>query len=203
MAKGDPIYSPLWSAGHDEAFSVIGLVDLDGDGKDDRDVFNEVVTTAGATIDNDVDPKGVLRVNGKIPDDGKPRLSERTKFLVIAKIPEVADTSDVDDIAAILKINEYRKALENAARERGVRIVSLGDFLNYIGYKSQRRLFVPGSDVPYNLKSGAHSTAVGESSGSKRQSAGATSGAYSSDKATKPKSNSRGDGTSKVFRGGN
>ena len=202
MAKGDPIYSPLWSAGHDEAFSVIGIVDLDGDGKDDRDLFKEVVTTAGATIDNDVDAKGVLRVNGQIPDDGKPRLSERTKFLVIAKIPEVADTTGQDEIAAILKINDLRKTLEDSARERGVRIVSLGDFLTYIGYKSQRRLFVPGSDVPYNLKSGAHSTGVGESSGSRRTSAGTTSGAHSADTAIKPKSNKSGDGTTKVFRGG-
>jgi hypothetical protein len=202
MAKGDPIYSPLWSAGHDEAFSVIGIVDLDGDGKDDRDLFNEIVTTSGATIDNDVDGKGVLRVNGRVSDDGKPRLSERTKFLVIAKIPEIAETSGQDEIAELLKVNELRKTLEDAARERGVRVVSMGDFLSYIGYKSQRRLFVPGSDVPYNLKSGAHSTGVGESSGSKRQSQGATSGAYSGDKATKPKSNTRGDGTSKVFRGG-
>ena len=172
------------------------------DDKDDRDLFNEIVTTSGATIDNDVDPTGVLRVNGLIPDDGKPRLSEKTKFLVIAKIPEIADTPDKDEIANLLKINALHKILEESARERGVRVVSLGDFLSYIGYKGQRRLFVPGSDVPYNLKSGSHSTSVGESSGSKRQSSGTTSGAYSGDKATKPRSNSSGDGTSKVFRGG-
>ena len=60
MAKGDPIYSPLWSPGHGEAFSVIGIIDLDGDGKDDRDLFDESVQTAGGTIDNDVDPTGSL-----------------------------------------------------------------------------------------------------------------------------------------------
>jgi hypothetical protein len=201
MAKGDPIYSPLWSAGHDEAFSVIGIVDLDGDGKDDRDLFNEIVTTSGAVIDNDVDGKGILRINGKVADDQtKPQLSERTKFLVIAKIPEIAETTGQDEITELLKVNALRKTLEDAARERGVRMVSMGDFLSYIGYKSQRRLFVPGSDVPYNLKSGSHSTGVGESSGSKRQSQGNTSGAYSGDKSTKPKSNIRGDGTSKMFR---
>jgi hypothetical protein len=204
MAKGDPIYSPLWSSGHDEAFSVIGVIDLDGDGKDDRDLFNEVVTTAGGTIDNDVNAKGILTVNGKIPDDGKPRMSEKTKFLVIGKIPDLAETraSDPENVTNIMKMYELRKTLEETARERGVRIVSLGDFLSYIGYKAQRRLFVPGSEVPYNLKSGSHSTAVGESSGSKRQSAGTTSAAYSGDKATKPRSNKAADGTSKIFRGG-
>ncbi len=195
IMKGDPIYSPLWSAGHDEAFSFVGIVDLDGDGKDDRDLLKEFVSTAGGVIDNDVSPKGVLTVNGKVED--KPKVTEHTKFLVIAKIPEVSDTADPDEIAAILKINGYRKDLEDAARERGVRVISLSDFLTYIGYKSQRRLFIPGGDVPYNLKSGSQSAAVGESSGSKRQSSGQTSGAYSGDKTLKPKSTG-----SKVFRGG-
>jgi hypothetical protein len=199
MAKGDPIYSPLWSSTHDEAFSIVGIVDLDGDGKDDRDLFREIVATAGATIDNDVDDKGVLRVNGKIED--KPKITERTKFLVIGKIPEIAESADPDEIATIQKILAYRKDLQDAATERGVRVVSMGDFLNYIGYKSQRRLFVPGSDVPYNLKSGSHSTGVGDASGSSRTSSGSTSGAYSGDKAVKARSNSA-DGSSKVFRGG-
>jgi hypothetical protein len=197
IMKGDPIYSPLWSAGHDEAFSFVGIVDLDGDKKDDRDLLEELVATAGATIDNDVSPKGVLTVNSKVPDNDKPIVTEHTKFVVIGRIPEVADTADPEEIKQILKVNAYRVDLENAARERGVRVVSLSDFLSYIGYKQQRRLFVPGSDVPYNLKSGAHSTAVGESSGSKRQSTGITSGAYSGDKDIKP----RNTGGSKIFRG--
>lgn len=196
IMKGDPIYSPLWSAGHDEAFSFVGIVDLNGDKKDDRDLLQEMVATAGATIDNDVSPKGVLTVNGKEAD--KPVITEKTKFVVIGKIPEVAETSDKDEIAAILRVNAFRVDLENSARERGVRVVSLSDFLTYIGYKSQRRLFVPGSDVPYNLKSGSHSTSVDEFSGSKRVSGGQTSGAYGGDKALKPKST----GTSQVFRGG-
>ncbi|MBI3865589.1 MAG: hypothetical protein HY290_27260 [Planctomycetia bacterium] len=198
IMKGDPIYSPLWSAGHDEAFSFVGIIDLNGDKKDDRDSLKELVATAGATIDNDIRPEGVLIVNGKTED--KPKVTEHTKFVVIGKIPEIADTADADEIAKLQKVNEYRKDLEDAARERGVRVVSLSDFLTYIGYKNQRRLFVPGGDVPYNLKSGAHSAGVGEASGSKRQSSGQTSAAYSGDKALKPKG--RGDGTSKVFRGG-
>jgi hypothetical protein len=201
IMKGDPIYSPLWSAAHDEAFSFVGIVDLDGDKKHDRDTLHEIVATAGGVIDNEVTPEGVLIVNGKEVDaDGKPVVTEHTKFLVIARIPEISDTADPEEIQKILKIQGYRKDLEDAARERGVRVVSLSDFLNYIGHKQQRRLFQPGSDVPYNLKSGSHSTAVGESSGSKRVSSGQTSGAYSGDKAVRPKTT--GDGTTKAFRGG-
>jgi hypothetical protein len=200
MAKGDPIYSPLWSPGRGEAFSIVGTIDLDGDGKDDRDLFREAVTTAGATIDNDIRPDGKLLVNDKTPDPYKPQISEKTKFVVIGKIREVSDTADPDEIATILKINALKKDLVEAANERGVRVVSLSDFLSYIGYKPQRRLFVPGSDVPYNLKSGSGSAKVDDSPAARQRSTGSTSGAYSSDKALKPKNTSNMSG--KVFRGG-
>lgn len=199
ISKGDPIYSPLWSPGRGETFSVIGMTDLDGDGKDDPDLFSELLATAGASIDNRVDPKGVLTVNGKIED--KPRITEKTKFLVIGKIPEIADTADPEEMNNIKKISEFREELEKSARERGVRVVSLGDFLNYVGYKPQRRLFVPGGDVPWNLKSGSHSTSVDETGGaSSRRSSGATSGLYSPDQAKKAKSG--GSVTNKTFRSG-
>jgi hypothetical protein len=200
MAKGDPIYSPLWSPGRGEAFSIVGIMDLDGDGKDDRDLLFEQVKTAGATIDNDVDEKGILRVDGKVPEDNKPKVTEKTKFVVIGKIGEISETADPEEQATITKILTLRKELEDAARERGVRVLSLSDFLVYIGYKSQRRLFVPGGDVPFRLKAGAHSTAIDESSGSSRKSGGSTSGAYSSDKATKAKTFTGGNTSGSGFR---
>jgi len=200
ISKGDPIYSPLWSSGRGEAFSIVGIMDLDGDGKDDRDLLNEAVATAGAVIDNDVDEKGILRVDGKIPDDGKSRITEKTKFLVIGKIPEIADTADPDEIATIQKILGLRKDLEDAARERGVRVLSLGDFVSYIGYVPRSRLFIPGNDAPYKLKSGSASASVGETIGGNRKSSGNTSAAYSGDKAMKSKNTGSSGATSKVFR---
>jgi hypothetical protein len=190
IAAGDPIYSPLWNPGRGEAFSIIGIMDLNGDDKDDRDLLKEAVATAGAVIDNEVDEKGELFINGKKPEEYKPRITEKTKFLVIGKIPEVADTADPEEIQTILKINGIRKDMEDAARERGVRIVSLSDFLSYIGYKSQRRLSVPGGESPYKLKSGS-------------TSGGRTRGAYSGDKSRKPKSTYRTGAGGKVFSSGN
>lgn len=204
MSKGDPIYSPIWSSGRGEVFSVVGIIDLDGDGKDDPDLFKELLATSSASIDNRVDQKGVLWVNGKEEDD--PKITERTKFLVIGKIPEIADTADPEEIQNIQKILSYRKKLEDAARERGVRVVSLGDFLNYMGYKPQRRLFVPGGDVPWNLKSGSQSGSVNEAgSASSRRSSGNTSKLYSTEKSQSSKNYGSGSGSGmsgKVFRGG-
>jgi hypothetical protein len=146
ISRGDSIYSPIWSSGRGEAFSLVGIMDLDGDGHDDRDLLLAQIHTAGGIVDNDVDGNGALRVNGFIPADGKPRINEKTKFVVIGKLPEAARSADPTVLAANQKLLGLRKDLEDTARERGVRVLSLGDFLNYIGYVPKRRLSVPGNN---------------------------------------------------------
>ena len=95
----------------------------------------EAAAGAGASIDNEVDEQGVLRVDGRIPDDGRPGILEKTKFVVVGKIPQPADLSDADEIATGLKIGALYKDLEDQARDRGVRVIGLEDFLRYIGYE--------------------------------------------------------------------
>jgi len=118
-----------------ETYSLVGIMDLDGDGAGDSGRLHEVIKAVGASIDNEVDEAGVLRVNGKFPDDGLPRVTEKTKFVVVGRIPQVADTADPDEVATDLKIAGFLKDLEDQARRQGVRIVRLGDFLQYLGYE--------------------------------------------------------------------
>jgi hypothetical protein len=118
-----------------ETYSLVGIMDLDGDGEGDSGRLHEVIKAAGARIDNEVDEEGVLRVDGSIPDDGLPRITEKTKFVVVGRIPQVADTADPDEIATILKVAGFLKDLEDRARTHGVRIVRLADFLEYLGYE--------------------------------------------------------------------
>ena len=113
----------------------MGIIDLDGDGEDDRARLRRVIEATGGSIDNEVDEQGVLRVDGRIPDDGKPCITDMTKFVVVGKIPQAADLSDPDEIATSLKIGGFYKDLEDQARARGVRIVGLEDFLRHIGYE--------------------------------------------------------------------
>lgn len=188
IAKGDPVFSLNWRPARGEVFSFIGIMDLDGDGTDDRDVLKEAVATAGGAIDNDVDGNGELFVNGKRSDDGIPYITERTKFVVMGRMPEIGDMADINEAAAVAKISLLRKSLEIAARQRGVRIVSLSDFLKYLGYKSQRRVSLPGGESSYKLKSGSTSS-------------GSTRGAYSGDKSRQPKKASRAGVAGMVFSG--
>ena len=166
FAKGDAIYSPTWHRRQGDAFSLLGTMDLDGDGTGDLDLLEQLISFSGGWIDNVVDEKGTLRVNGVIPNDGQPLVTKSTKFVVIGQIPEIEEGDDPQTVGRIQKILERRKELEAAAREQGVRVISLADFLPYIGFKP-KRVFVPGRDVLYDLKAGGRSAMNGPFSGVK------------------------------------
>lgn len=188
IAPGDLIYTPLWSPGRPETFAFIGTIDIDNDKRSDSDLLQEVLESVGASIASQVDENGE-RTGGAI--------TEKVKFLVIGDIPEVANATADDERARFEKIAEHLKDMRNEARTYGVRIVSLSDFIAYVGYKPKRRLFTPGDNRPYTLKAGAASGSPGEPLG-ERSSTGNTSGAFQSRRGAPPASSGQ---TSKAFGG--
>jgi hypothetical protein len=152
IGPGDLIYTPLWSPGRTERFAFVGVIDLDGDGKSDRDLLREVLAQSGAKIDTEVDDNGERTGN---------RISEATKYLVIGEIPEAGAAALEEERKRFEAVAEQLKDLRNEAREHGVRILPLNEFLGQIGYKTKRRLFIPGQERPYNLRAGAASSTVG------------------------------------------
>jgi hypothetical protein len=90
--------------------------------------------------------------------------------------------------------------MRQEARLHGVKIISLNDFLSYIGYKPKRRLFKPGQERPFNLKAGAASAGINEPIGD-RASAGQVSGSYGGRNRPATQQTSPGT-TSKLFGGG-
>jgi hypothetical protein len=190
ISPGDLIYTPLWSPGRPETFAFIGGIDIDNDKRSDRDLLREVLSSVGATIASEVDDTGE-RQGGPI--------TEKVKFLVIGDIPDVATASADDERARFEKTAEHLKDMRNEARTYGVRIVSLSDFIAYVGYKPKRRLFTPGDDRPYTLKAGAASGSTTDPIG-ERSSSGNTSGAFSGNRRLPPKTSS--GQTSGAFGGG-
>lgn len=190
MAPGDQIYSPLWNPGRIEQFSVVGALDLDRDGRSDRELFHQIVATAGAAIDNEVDDDGNRTPEGNF-------INERTKFLVLGDIPDISQLANEEDRKKAQAIQNHLKDMRKEARLSGTRIVSLNDFLAYIGYKPKRRLFQPGQERPYNLTKGAHSTSVDAPLERNRESTGNVSGAVNK-KPWKKQDVSPGE-TSKLF----
>ena len=103
-----------------------------------------------------------------------------TKFLVVGEIPEVSEIPTGGpqyDPDVIKKITEERARMLNEAREQGVRVISLQDFLQYIGYRPTERIWMRTSARPWNLKHGQRFSDAALKSG-KYHSTGQVSGIY-------------------------
>ncbi|QDU81524.1 hypothetical protein Pla110_32660 [Polystyrenella longa] len=179
IAAGDPIYSPAWSAGGELAISLVGLIDLDGDGYTDRDRFHELLKQSQSVVDNEVDDKGNRTGEG---------ISVDTKFLVVGEIPSVSiaktEGAAIDNAVAE-KIADAHKSMVAEAREQGVRVLTLQDFLQYIGYRPTQRLWMRTSGRPWNLKHGQRLSDAAIESG-KYESSGTVSGYYTRDRKLPP-----------------
>ncbi len=147
MIAGDVIYTPTWSPGLIEKVSFIGGIDLDNDGKSDREQLHQFLAVSGVVIDNEIDDNG-----DRLPPEGK--ISVQTKFLVLGYIPDRADIVGDNEKARVDKINAHLTDMRKEARANGVRVVKLNDFLAHIGFVAKRRMFRPGDNVPYTLGTG-------------------------------------------------
>ena len=189
IAPGDPIYTPLWSPGGKERFSFVGKIDLDGDGKyNDRKQLHQIISSAHAEIGGEVDDEAVFTGT---------KIDFQTKFLVVGFIPSPEDSDDPTELEVNESIQQQLKKMKEQAREQGVRTVSLKDFLAYMGFKPSRRLWLPGEDLPWKLKSGAHSTATNQSTRN-RSSSGKNAGVYTKSKRLKQPASS--GQTSNLFK---
>jgi hypothetical protein len=156
IGENDPIYSPLWAAGRTEYFAFVGRMDIDDDGDSDYEHLFEIVRNAGGQVDLYVDDEGL-----RLPADAT--LSPRTKFLVIGDLDDPSEFSgQPEKLELAERIQSELKELENEALLYGIRKVGINDFLDYIGFRPQQRLWQPGEDRPFNLRNGARSASVNE-----------------------------------------
>lgn len=149
ISPGDPIYTPLWGVGRPETFAISGIIDLDGDGKSDMDQLRQIIENANAKIDNEVTEDGERLGNG---------LTVHTKFLVIGESPNIDNAKTDEQRDKMQTLLSKMKEISDEARLKAVRVIGINDFLSYIGYKPQRRLFDPSSGVPSRIKAGAKKT---------------------------------------------
>lgn len=192
MTIGDPIYTPLWSPGGTEKFALVGKIDLNNDGYSDRDALLQTIHLAGAEVVAEVTEQGVRTGT----------LDQSIKFLVLGKIPKLDEAETKEQKDQFIKLAAELDVIRKQAKENGVRIISLADFSNYIGYVTHSNIYRQGDK--FNgpmLDKGAHSTSAGANPGDRR-SRGRVSDLYekANQKGYKPPV-SPGQ-TSKVFKGG-
>ncbi|HET6327325.1 MAG TPA: hypothetical protein VFG04_21770 [Planctomycetaceae bacterium] len=190
IVKHDEIYTPLWAPGRKEKFAFVGLVDLDNDGVNDREVLRDLVAASGGEIIDEVDDQGVRH-----PTAGS--INVGTKFLVVGKIPDMTEVR-VEEKEAAQRIGELHKNMVKEAHEHGVRVVALTDFLNYIGYEPGRRIWRPGVTQAWNLKQGAYGNVARPDNAKRPESTGKVSRAFTDPTGKQTESTNK---TSKAFDG--
>jgi hypothetical protein len=121
IVPGDKIHTPLWNSGDKRHFALAGFMDIDGDGKNNVQLLQNLIKLNGGVIDCAVDAKG--KINGEI--------SVQTRYLVLGTPPgERGDASGVDAFSKV----------KGDAEKLGIQTIPLGDLLERMGYKPRSHL---------------------------------------------------------------
>ncbi|SIN86512.1 hypothetical protein SAMN05444166_1337 [Singulisphaera sp. GP187] len=128
----DIVYSPAWSPNEPMRFALIGKMDINRDGKDDRADLIRMIEAAGGIVDYDLPP----------PDAGKERgkLSGYDSWYVIDNPedrPPLVDYQNRREDLGTAEHADFVKKRSDAiriARDNGVRPLLIGRLLNFLGY---------------------------------------------------------------------
>ncbi len=120
IMPGDNIFSTVWDAGRRDHFALVGKMDIDEDGEDDRKLIQNLISLNGGVVDAAIAVDGTK--TGQMTID--------TKYLVRGKRPD-AESSEAD-------VRAYSEML-GEAQKLGVKEMDVDEFLKYMGYKGQER----------------------------------------------------------------
>jgi hypothetical protein len=132
MRVGDIVYSPSWSPNEPMMFALIGKIDVNRDGRDDRDDLKRMIEGAGGSIEYDLPPPEVGKESGK--------LSARIAWYVTDDVKERPPFRDVyvakseSSIAQQALFEQRYGEMVKEARQNGIRPIGLGRLLAYLGY---------------------------------------------------------------------
>ncbi|HEX3147944.1 MAG TPA: hypothetical protein VHR66_07655 [Gemmataceae bacterium] len=127
IAKGDQLFNMSLSTGQKEHVAFAGIIDLDGDGRPDNDMFIQILERNNLIVDAYLDLK-TGEIRGK-------KMTTATRFLIIG-----SDAPPVGNLAAMMK----------QAKELGVQLIDARLFLNLIGVKPPKNP-VPPAYTSVNL----------------------------------------------------
>jgi seryl-tRNA synthetase len=132
IRTGDIVYSPAWSPNEPMRFALIGKMDVNRDGKDDRADLKRMILAAGGIVDYDLPPPEAGKESGNLSGrDAWYVFDDRVPYVLEFNTREEAMTPD--KAAFLTKQSEAIKE----ARINGVRPMSIGRLLTYLGYDYQ------------------------------------------------------------------
>ena len=129
IRPGDIVYSAAWSPNMPTRFALVGKIDVNRDGRDDRQELKRMIEEAGGVIDYDLPPPWVGKENGKltpridwyVTDDRQPL---RDVFQARSEPMEKMQS----------ELTQRQGEIVKEARLDGIRPMSIDKLLAYLGY---------------------------------------------------------------------
>jgi len=126
---GDIVYSAAWSPNQPMRFALVGKMDVNRDGRDDRDELKRMIQEAGGTVDFDLPPADIGKETGT--------LSPRIDWYVIDNRTPLRETFSAKNPAVEVsqeKLNQRVGEIVREARLNGVRPMTIEHLLAFLGY---------------------------------------------------------------------
>ncbi|MCA9246745.1 MAG: hypothetical protein KDA42_06505 [Planctomycetales bacterium] len=121
LLPGDKIHSPVWNVGHRDSFALAGFMDVDGDGRSDRERVKSLIAINGGDIDCE------LLDNGDI----KGQLKLNTRYMILGDPPTGKESNSA-------VIDNYSN-LTGQAQQLGIETISLSKFISQTGWRPDQR----------------------------------------------------------------
>ena len=130
IMAGDKVFTPLWSPGQKNHFALAGMMNLDGDGRNQLRMVRGMIKENGGEVDCWLDEKG--RKQGQI--------TANTRFIVIGDPPDKSSPEVIKSHGEILRDAEHYQ----------VRKMTLSDFKQQMGYQKSSSVehFGSGASTP-------------------------------------------------------
>ena len=129
IRTGDIVYSPAWSPNNPTRFALVGKIDVNRDGRDDREELKRMIQEAGGVIDFDLPPLDVGKETGKLT----PRIDW---YVTDDRMPfhEVFQQRNAPILKNESQLKERMGQVIKEARLDGIRPMPIGRLLSFLGY---------------------------------------------------------------------
>jgi len=140
IIKGDVLFNPVWDPTHKKHVAIAGTIDLTGEGRNNIVEFIRQLEKRNIVVD------AYLDLKDKNPTIRGPGISYQTDYLILGYGPTFdvreADKSFQEEFKA--RYEEMRKQ----AKDYGVTIVNLRDYLDMIGFRLPRAFAEKNAATP-------------------------------------------------------
>lgn len=129
IRAGDIVYSAAWSPNTPTRFALVGKIDVNRDGRDDRQELKRMIEEAGGIVEFDLPPPWVGKETGK--------LTPRIDWYVTDEREPLRDVYLAHSEPVVKMEGELRQRMGEVVKEArldGIRPMSIEKLLSYLGY---------------------------------------------------------------------